>query len=477
MKKKSIGIMSILALSMVVSACGGGGNNGNSGSNGSAPTKEPASSPSPSAATKAPPQVTMTVQFPKSDNLAAIDMVNSKMKRFGEKYPNVTLKKNDWQYSPNEIGIKMAAHQAPSWFRTPATEGKTLLERKWLTDLTPFLAKYEHANDFNEKLTGPFKIDGKMYAVPANGYIMSVMVNKKLFEAKNVPLPTPDWTWDDFYAAAKATADPGKGIAGFAMMAKGNEGGWNWTNFLYAAGGTAQNVAGGKVTSAFNSDAGVKAMEFVKKLRWEGDALPQNWALNYGDVYNLFKQGRAAMVLGEKIEDSVNNGGMKKEDLMILPIPSMAKGGDHTGVLGGNYDVVNPQETPDVQQAAFDYMTFDLFNDSEVTELKRVLDERKTKGQVYLYGAPAYYKADSEHGKKIAALVDQYPDNVYRYDPQVAKLMKGVPEPSYNGQDTYAALTNVLQEVLTNKNADVKALLDAAAKKFDEEVLSKVTVQ
>jgi len=34
-----------------------------------------------------------------------------------------------------------------------------------------------------------------------------------------------------------------------------------------------------------------------------------------------------------------------------------------------------------------------------------------------------------------------------------------------------------MQEVFTNKNADVKALLDATAKKFDAEMLSKVTVQ
>ncbi|TXK84621.1 ABC transporter substrate-binding protein [Paenibacillus sp. N3.4] len=419
----------------------------------------------------------MTVQFPKSDNLTGIEFVNKKLDRFAEKYPNVTFKKNDWQYAPSEIGIKMAAHQAPSGFRIPATEGKTLLEHKWLTDLTPFLAKYEFANDFNEKLTAPFIIDGKMYAVPASGYIVSVMINKKLFAAKNVPLPTPDWTWDDFYAAAKATADPAKGIAGFALKAKGNEGGWDWTNFLYAAGGTTENVTGGKVTSAFNSDAGVKAMEFMKKLRWEGDALPQNWALNFGDVYNLFKQGRAAMVFGDRIEDAINNGGMKKEDLLILPVPSMVKGGDHTGVLGGNYDIVNPQEPPEVQQAAFDYMTFDLFKESGIAELKQVLEDRKSKGQVYLYGAPAYYKVDSAYGKKIAALVDQYPDNVYRYDAQVAKLMKGVPEPSYYGQDLYGALTNVMQEVFTNKNADVKALLDATAKKFDAEMLSKVTVQ
>jgi ABC-type glycerol-3-phosphate transport system substrate-binding protein len=473
-KRKNLILMMFLALTMIVSACGSNSNTGNNKSKENAATSEPTASSS--TETKAPP-VTMTVQFPKSDNLVAIEFINKRVARFQEQYPNVTTKKNDWQYSPNEIGIKMAAHQAPSFFRVPATEGKVLLEHQWLTDLTPFLANYEHANDFNDKLASPFMIDGKMQAIPANGYIMAVMINKKLFDENNVPLPTPDWTWDDFYAAAKATANPAKGIAGFAMMAKGNDGGWNWTNFLYGAGGTTQTVADGKVTSAFNSDAGVKAMEFMQKLRWEADALPQNWALNFGDVYNLFKQGRAAMVLGDRIEDAINNGGMKKEDLVILPIPSMVKGGDHTGVLGGNYDVINPQETPETQQMAFNYVTFDLFKDSGLDELKLVLEDRKAKGQVYLYGAPAYYKADSEYGKKIEALVDQYPDNVFRYDLEVTKLMKGVPEPPYNGQECYAAMTNVLQEVFTNKDAKVKELLDTAAKKFDEEVLSKVVVQ
>ncbi|WP_040948921.1 ABC transporter substrate-binding protein [Gorillibacterium massiliense] len=482
MKKRMAGALtSALLMVVLTTACGSSGGNNASESPSSSKQSSPANSASPSetstASPSAAPEVTMIVQYPKSDNANAITAAEDKMKRFGQQYPNVTLKKNDWQYNPNEIGIKMAAHQAPSWYRTFATEGKTLLQHQWLADLSPFFAHYEHASDFNEQLTGPFTMDGKLYAVPANGYIVSVMINKKLFAEKNVPVPSPDWTWDDFYAAAKAIADPAKGIAGFAPMAKGNEGGWNFTNFLYAAGGTVENVADGKVTSAFNSDAAVKAMEFYKKLRWDGNALPQNWALNYGDVFNLFKQGRVAMVLGEAIEDAVNNGGMSKDDVMILPVPSMEKGGDHTGVLGGNFDVINPQESPDVQQAAFNYVTFDLFKDTEVDALKKTIEDRKAKGQILVFGKPAYYKSDSEHGKKLLDLVNQYPDTVVKLDPKIVSMLKGVPEPAYNGQDSYAALTNVIQEVFTNKNADVKKLLDDAAHKFDTEVLSKVTVK
>ncbi|MEK0316286.1 ABC transporter substrate-binding protein [Cohnella sp. 56] len=481
-KKKGLAF-SLITLMLVATACGGNNGNANGSASPSASTGATASASgsapaSESAAPTEAPKVTMTIQYPKPDNTESIALEDSKIKRFQEKYPNVTIKKNDWQYAPSEIGIKMAAHQAQSWFNTFATEGKTLSEHQWAADLTTLMANYEHANDFNQKLLEPMTIDGKLFALPNDGYIMNVMINKKLFESKNVPLPTSDWTWDDFYNAAKATADPAKGIAGFAIMAKGNEGGWNWTNFLYQAGGQAEAVADGKVSSAFNSDAGVKAMEFLKKLRWEANALPQNWALNYNETYNVFKQGRAAMVIGQKIEDSVNQAGMKKDDLLVLPMPSMEKGGAHVGVMGGNYRVINPQESPEVQQAAFDYLTLDYFNQSGLDELKRILDERKSNNQVYFWDPTSvYFNIDSDYGNQMKDIISQYPDTVFSVDEQTVSTMSGQPEATYNAQDYYAAITTAMQAILSDKNADPKTELDKAAKKFDTEVLSKIKVE
>ncbi|MCL6458298.1 MAG: extracellular solute-binding protein [Gorillibacterium sp.] len=449
---------------LITTACGGTKDNASS-TGGTAPAKSEA------------PPVTISVQYAKADNPVVLAMMDEQVKSFQEKYPNVIVKKDTWQYSPTEIGIKMAAHQAPSTYGTWATEGKTLVGRNWAADLTEFMNNYPHAAEFNEALIAPFMIDNKQYAIPESGYVLPVTINKKLFADKNVPLPTPDWTWDDFYAAAKATADPAKGIAGFAIMAKGNEGGWNWTNFLYQAGGTAQTVADGKVVSSFNSEAGVKAMEFLRKLRWEGNALPQNWALNYGDTTNLFKQGRAAMILINDIEDAVNTGGMDKDDLLVLPMPSMEKGGEHIGVMGGQFSIINPEEPLDVQQAAFNYRTFSLFQDTGLELTRNDLKDKQSKGQVKMPDLTPYYKPDSEYGKKAQAVLDEFKDTVFQVDPEVSKLMVGVPEPAYNGQDYYAALTNVMQQVLSEKDTDIKVLLDAAAKKFDAEVLSKVKVE
>jgi ABC-type glycerol-3-phosphate transport system substrate-binding protein len=475
-KQLSVALLA-LAATLALTACGGGAANETGDAEKPADENAGAATSEPTPEAEAPKAVSITAQWPKPDNPVFVQIYEEKLARFLEAYPHVTVDKNDWQYAPNEIGIKMAAQQAPSFFQTFATEGKTLVGRGWAADLTPYLADYPHAADLNPTLMEAFQFDGKTYAIPDSAYIMTVTINKKLFEANGVPLPTADWSWDEFYEAAKATTDASKGIAGFAIMAKGNEGGWNWTNLLYQAGGEAQKVEGGKVVSTFQSEAGVKAMEFLKKLRWEANALPQNWALNYADTYNLFKQGRAAMVLGNAIENAVNTGGMSKDDLLMLPMPSMEKGGDHIGILGGQYYIVNPQESPEAQRAAFDYVTMDLFKDSGLEALKKDLEERKAKGQVKAPNVAEYWKPDSEYGKKVQALYDQYPETIFHYDPQTTALAKGAPEPAYNAQDYYAAITNVMQEVLTDENADVKALLEAAAAKFDTEVLSQAKVE
>ncbi|GJM71556.1 hypothetical protein HMSSN036_37720 [Paenibacillus macerans] len=118
-------------------------------------------------------------------------------------------------------------------------------------------------------------------------------------------------------------------------MGKGNEAGWNWTNFLFEAGGDIQTSEGGKLTAVFNSEAGVKALDFYKKLRWEANAIPQDWALGWGDAISSFKQGRTGMVIAgafDVIQAALNEGGMKPEDVIAYPMPAAEKGGKHYGI-------------------------------------------------------------------------------------------------------------------------------------------------
>jgi multiple sugar transport system substrate-binding protein len=473
-------IVSFLALSVVLAGCGSAAKTGTS-------TDSPATTPAgttaaTTTATPVPvPAAKVSIEyytFP-ADQTENNKRLDATAASFMAKYPNVTMSnKNNWQYRNDEIAVKMAANSAPTEFTTWATEGKLLSDRKWIADLTDYLAAWPNTKDLNQTALKPFIIGGKTYAVPIDAYSMTITVNKKLFAAKGVALPPLDWTWDDFMAAAKAVNDPANNVAGFIPMGKGSEAGWNWTNFLYAAGGDVETVADGKVSAVFNSDAGVKAMTFYKNLNDAG-VLPKNWALNYTDALNWFNQGRGAMVMcgsGNALNGAINQGGIKADDLAIYPIPSMTKGGKHTGVLGGNYKAINGLATKDQQQAAFNFVVDEYFSDAYIDGVSKQIDSQKADGnKTYVPQLINYWDDNSDYGKKVQAMFAKH-DNVYKYAPELSALLDGKTEATYETQAYYSEVANVIQKVFTTKGVDVKKLLDDAAAKVQKDKFDKVKV-
>lgn len=483
MRKISTLLFALIVFALVLSACSGGSKGGNASPSASS---SPSSS-EPSASSGEPPaseditskKVTISIYYPTPDKPELRALEDDKIKRFNEKYPNVTIVKSDWQYNPNEIGMKMGAGEAPTLFNTYATEGKFLAEKGWAADITELFNNYEYKDQMNPILQNQFIIDGKVYGIAQQGYVTGTVVNKKMLSDKGAAIPGYDWTWDDMLNAAKAVADPAKGISGIAPMGKGNEAGWNWTNFLFEAGGDIQKVEGGKVTATFNSEAGVKALEFYKKLRWDANAIPQDWALGWSDAVGAFAQGRTAMAIAgpsDIVDQALNQGGMKPEDVAVYPMPAAEKGGKHTGVLGGDFLVINPNATPEEQEMAFRYATFDYFSDRGLQSLEENIQARKKDNKYYVPPIIQYFKDDSEYGKKARELYAKY-DNVYQFDSAALALLDGKPEAQFNTQDYYATMTNVIQEVFSKKNSDPKSLLDSAAKLVQEKFFDTIKVQ
>jgi multiple sugar transport system substrate-binding protein len=424
-----------------------------------------------------PARVSIAINSFPADKTEENKTLDAKIGRFSAKFPHVAISKNAWAYQNTEIALKMAANTAPTEFTTWATEGKLLADRKWIADLTDYLAAWPQAKALNEQAWQAFVIGGKTYAVPIDVYSMTITINKKLFAAKGIALPPLDWTWDELLAAAQAVNDPAKGIAGFIPMGKGTEAGWNWTNYLYAAGGDIETVADGKVTAAFNSDAGVRAMTFYQKLMSSG-VFPENWALGYGDALTLFNQGRGAMVMcggGNAVDVAINQGGLKAEDLALYPIPSMVKGGKHTGVLGGNYKVVNGQASKEEQQAAFNFIIDEYFSDAYIDAISKQIEAQKALNKVYVPALINYWDQNSDYGKKVTAMIAKH-DNVFVYAPELNALFDSKPEATYETQAYYAEVTKVIQKVFTTKDVDIKQLLDEAAAKLQRDVFDKVKI-
>jgi multiple sugar transport system substrate-binding protein len=486
MRKISMVIACLIVFSLVLAACGGNKNNTSSPSastaaESSSPAAESsaAASTEPEAADITQIKATISIYYPTPDLVEKRALEDDKIKRFNEVFPNVEIVKSDWQYNPNEIGIRMGANEAPTLFNTYATEGKFLAEKGWAADITDLFNTYDKKDQLNPILLDQFNIGGKIFGIPQQGYVVGTVINKKMLDEKSIAIPPMDWTWDDMYNTAKAAADSSKGISGIAPMGRGNESGWNWTNFLFEAGGEIQKIENGKVTAAFNSDAGVKALEFYNKLKWEANAIPQDWALGWGDAVGAFAQGRTAMVIAGPdgpLDQGLNQGGLLPADLLVYPMPAAAAGGKHTGVLGGDFLVVNPNATKDEQTIAFQYAVFDYFSDKGLISVEENIKARKTENKFFVPPVIQYFKQDSEYGQKVKAVYDKY-DNVYQYSNELMGLLDGKPEAQFNTQDYYGAMTNVIQEVFSKKGVDVKAQLDAAAKTVQEKFYDAIVVQ
>ena len=478
MQKKNVfsALLSLTLLGSLLAACGG--NNGGSEAS-SSPSPSPSGESSAPAPSEAPPEkVTIKIYYPTADKVELRQLEDEKIKRFQDKYPNVEVVPDDWQYAVDEIGIKMAANEAPTFFNTFATEAKMLVEKGWAADITELWNNYSNKDQINPVFQNQFIVDGKVFGVTQKGYVVTTMINKKMLDEKGIALPPYDWTWEDMFNVAKAAADPDKGISGIAPMAKGGDGGWNWTNFLFEAGGDITTVADGKLQSAFNSDAGVKALEFYKKLRWEANAVPQDWALGWGDATAAFAQGRAAMVIAgaEGPLQQALQAGFTPDDVLVYPMPAAEKGGKHTGVLGGDYLVINPNATKAEQEAAFNYITFDYFSDDYLASLEKNIQMFKDEGKYFVPAHMDYFNSDSDYGKKVQAIFDKY-DNVYKYASESNALLDGKPEAQYNTQEYYNEMTTVIQEVFSKQNADLKALLDTAAQNMQSKYFDAITVQ
>ncbi|GGG77227.1 ABC transporter substrate-binding protein [Paenibacillus radicis (ex Gao et al. 2016)] len=481
--RKYAGIfISLVLLISMLSACSGGSKNNNEPPKGTdTETQKPAATTDATAAPEddiTKKKIKISIYYPLPDQVENRKLEDDKIARFNAVYPNVEIVKSDWHYKPDEIGIKMAANEAPTFYNTFATEASFLVEKGWAADITDLYDKYEYKDQINSVLQDTFNINGKIYGVPQKGYVVTTVVNKKMLDEKGVALPSYDWTWDDMLNTAIGVADTKKGIAGIAPMGKGTEAGWNWTNFLFEAGGDVQTVDG-KVTAAFNSEAGLKALEFYNKLRWEANVIPQDWALGWGDALGAFANGRTAMVIAGAeniLEQALNQGGMKIADVLTYPMPSAEKGGKHTGVLGGDYLIINPNASKDEQEMAFRYITFDYFSDKYLQAIEKDIQARKAEGKFYIPPHINYYAADSEYGKKMQAIFDKY-DNVYKYDAESNKLLDGKAEAQYNTQDYYGAMANVIQEVFSKKGTNLQGQLDAAAKLVQEKFFDPIKVE
>jgi multiple sugar transport system substrate-binding protein len=179
----------------------------------------------------------------------------------------------------------------------------TLVEAGILLDLTPYAQQmgFDPARTY-AALAPALMVEGHQYRYPCNVWANCVIYNKQIFDDHGVPYPKPDWTYDDFVAAAKRiNSTPAK--SGQQHMAVANwDNIWMYQDLLMGYGGRFFTPDG--LISRLDSPESITAMQFYYDMMYVHKIIPtaaESAAMSsqggWGSAgINWFSTGRAAMI-------------------------------------------------------------------------------------------------------------------------------------------------------------------------------------
>jgi multiple sugar transport system substrate-binding protein len=404
----------------------------------------------------------------------AVDALNLQISEFEATEPWVTVESQEYNWTAPTFTAQLQGGTLPTVFTIPFTDGKGLIQQHQIVNIDSRVKKWDFIDKFNKGvLVNGEDANGAIWAVPTQAYGMSLTYNRTLFTAAGLDPEKPPTTWAEVKAAAKAIQDK-TGMAGYAEMADHNTGGWQLTTATYALGGRMETVdttkSPAKVTATVNNDATKAALAFLHDLRWNDNSMGATFNYDWGSINAAFAAGQIGMFTGgsDLYTAMVQNNKLKPADYGITVIPTS---GANSGVLGGGtLAAVNVLTTEVQRDAAVDWINF-YYMQKLLTEKGALADANALVANKQPVGVPAlpiFDKATYDQSQVwIKALINV---PTAQMTPFTSKIFDStiIPEPQYNTQDLYANLDPVVQAVLTNKNADINALLDAANVKIQK---------
>ncbi|MFN8379426.1 MAG: ABC transporter substrate-binding protein [Anaerolineae bacterium] len=236
--------------------------------------------------------------------------------------------------SPDIAAVDMA------WMPLLANSGKVLALDEHIAaaglDTSDFFPALLSVNRYNDQLFG----------LPVSTNNLELFINRDLFTAAGLDPDTPPTTWDELAAAAQACADPANGVTGMELYTQPGEGlTWQFQVYLWQSGGEFLNAD--NTAAAFNSDAGLQALDYWKSLIDSGASTLSPWG--------LFEQGKACMRMdGSWMVSILGDQAAFDFSTAAMPIP---EGGSPATNMGGEHLAIFGDD-PSRQDAAFTFINW-----------------------------------------------------------------------------------------------------------------------
>ncbi len=404
--------------------------------------------------------------LPTADD-AAKQQLADRVASFEEKYPDITVEPEDYDWKASTFTAQLAGGTLPNVFEIPLTDGKTLIENNQLADIDSYVRALPYGDQFNEKLlangTGD---DGKIYAVPAKSiYAVALHYNRNLFQQAGLDPDAPPTTWDEVREDAKKIHDA-TGVAGYAMMALDNAGGWQLAAGANSRGGVIETFDGESYTATLDDKAVKEHLQWLHDLKWEDGSLLDRTDLGWGDINTEFAAGNLAMYTsGSDVYNSLveSNGVNSDWGYGLTAIPTSGDGG---ALTGGTMAAVTKDSTDAQKDAAVKWI--DWWYLSKLQDKDQAVADAQSRvaaNPPQAVGTPVlpiFSQANYEQSQEWVKQYINVPLEDMKGYTDVMFTQNLVPEASASVQDLYAQLFPVVQAVISDQNADIDQLLEDA---------------
>lgn len=274
------------------------------------------------------------------------ETLKSIVKTFEDANPGVKVEiiSLPWGQAFEKFATMVSAGDTPDVMEMPDRWLSLYANNGMLESLEPYLAKWEHTKDLNERALQMGRyVKDTAYAIPYGFYLRAMFYNKKLF--KEAGVSGPPKTLDEFMEAAKkVSALPGK--SGYCL--RGGPGGLNgWMMFGATTNGD-NTFFKPDGTSTMADPGWVKGVSFLVDVYKNGYAPKDsvNWGFN--EIVSGFYSGTCAMLDQDPDALIAVAERMNKDDYDIVPMPKGPAGKAFPTIGYGSWSMFSTTKEKDL---------------------------------------------------------------------------------------------------------------------------------
>lgn len=401
-------------------------------------------------------------------------------KEMKKKYPYIDFVKEEKRDVNGMTAEAMAINNQLGFITLiPFTDMEKYVKLNSAADVTEQMRKFGYDKSMDKKYLDTVTVDGRYYGIPRWTYHLGIMYNRNLFkdaglvDSEGYPL-YPD-TWEELAETASLIKQR-TGKAGFFWPNTQGQGGWSFVNLAWSYGVEFMKEDGGRVKACFNTPECVRALEYIKDLKWKYDALPDEIFGDNDDFRTEFGKGEVAMGICSSSEIDVYARVLDNyfDSVAFSKMPKGPAG--RYSLCGGTILMFNPKATKEQLDASFLWFDTSGFNDRTDAEARKKYDERaicRAKAGEYVgYVDDSVFKS-AEYRQMREEIERENSDFDYRAiknfddDGDVIYRM----EYKYYQQELYRILDVAIQTVMTDENADCAAIIAEANDKFNKNFL------